>query len=132
MSATGVIKRSITRFKYQGQGNPEKTWVKGKTWFRCDLKTIADKVKGASIKSGYQANMYIKTPSLQEESLDKVAAGMRESFGQLAQVALAKSDTIDAYAAMIAALSKTITKLTATNTILVAPKSSYHLQVSHQ
>ena len=45
---------------------------------------------------------------------------MRESFGQLAQAAVAKSDTIDAHAATIAAQAKAIAELTATNAILVA------------
>ena len=75
MSATGIINRSVTKFKRQGK--PEKTWTKGKTWFRRDLKAIADKAKGAGIEPGYQDNMGIKTPSPQEEARDEVAAGMR-------------------------------------------------------
>ena len=118
MSATGIIKRSVTKFKRQGK--PEKTWTKGKTWFRRDLKVITDEVKGSGIEPGYQANMGIKTLSLQDEARDEVAAGMRELFGQLAQAAVAKSDTIDAHAATIAALTKTIAELTATNAILAA------------
>ena len=115
MSATGIINRSVTRFKRQGK--PEKTWMKGKTWFRRDLKTISDESKGAGIEPGYQANMSIKNPSPQDEARNDVAAGMRESFGQLAQAAVAKLDTIDAHAATIAALSKTIAELTSTNAI---------------
>ena len=82
-------------------------------------QAISDEAKGAGIKPGYQANMSIKNPSPQDKARDEVAAGMRESFGQLAQAAVAKSDTIDAHAATIAALSKTIAKLTSTNAILV-------------
>ena len=93
--------------------------MKGKTWFRRDLKAISDEAKGAGIEPGYQANMSIKTPSPQDEARNDVPAGMRESFGQLAQAAVAKSDTIDAHAATIAALYKTIAELTSTNAILV-------------
>ena len=106
MSGKGIINRSVTKFKHQGK--PEKTWTKGKTWFRRDLKAIVDEAKGAGIEPGYQANMVIKTPSPQDEARDEVTAGMRESFGQLDQAAVAKSDTIDAHAATIVALSKTI------------------------
>jgi hypothetical protein len=45
---------------------------------------------------------------------------MRESFGQSAQAEVAKSDTIDAYAATIIAQDKVIAELTATTAILVA------------
>ena len=44
---------------------------------------------------------------------------MRESFGKLAQAAVAKSDTINVHAVIIAAQVKAIAELTATNTILV-------------
>ena len=68
--------------------------------------------------------MGIKPPSPQDEDRNEVAAGTRELFGQLAQAAVAKSDTINANAATIAALSKTIAELTSTNAILVTALAS--------
>jgi hypothetical protein len=68
--------------------------------------------------------MDINTPSPQQENCDKVAEGMRDSFGQLAQAAVAKLDTTDAHAATIAALSKIITDMTATNAIMVGALAS--------
>jgi hypothetical protein len=59
------------------------------------------------------------TPSPQEEACDEVAEGIGEYFGQLAQVTVAKSDTINTHVVTIPVLSKTITNLTATNKILV-------------
>jgi hypothetical protein len=61
MCATGMINRSVTKFKRHAA--PDKTWKKGKTWFRCNLKAIADEAKAAGIEPGYQANMSGKAPS---------------------------------------------------------------------
>ena len=121
MAATGMINRSVTKFKRQAK--PERTWKKGKIWFRRDLKAISDEAKAAGVEMGYQANM-IKAPSARDtardEAREEIADGMKESFGMLAQAAVAKSDTIDAHAATIASQAKAIAELTATNAILVA------------
>jgi hypothetical protein len=118
MGATGMINRSVTKFKRQLKR--DKTWIKGKIWFRRDLKAISDEAKAAGVEPGYQANMSVRSPSSRDEAREELAEGMRESFGQLAQAAVAKSDTLDAHAATIAAQAKAIAELTATNAILVA------------
>lgn len=64
--------------------------------------------------------MGANTLSPQQQAQDKVEEGIRESFGQLTQTAVAKSDTLDVNTAIIAALTNTITNLTATNAILAA------------
>ena len=61
MAATGMINRSVTKFKRQAK--PDKTWKKGKIWFCHDLKAITDEAKVAGIESGYQPNMSVKAPS---------------------------------------------------------------------
>ena len=118
MAATGMINRSVTKFKRQAK--PDKTWKKGKIWFRHDLKAIADEAKAEGIEPGYQANMSAKSASARDEAREEIADGMKESFGMLAQAAVAKSDTIDAHAATITAQAKAIADLTTTNAMLVA------------
>ena len=51
MGATGMINRSVTKFKRQAK--PDKTRKKNKIWFRCNLKAIVDKATSAGIKPGY-------------------------------------------------------------------------------
>ena len=55
-----------------------------------------------------------------EEACDEIARQMRESFGALAQAAVAKSETLDVNATIIASLTKAIAVLTETNWSLVA------------
>ena len=64
--------------------------------------------------------MSAKASSARDEAREELVEGMRESFGKLAQTAVAKSDTLNAHSATIAAQAKTTAELTATNTILVA------------
>jgi hypothetical protein len=66
IAATGMVNRSVTKFKRQAK--PDKTWKKDKIRFRRDLKAIADKSKEADIEAGYQANMTIKAPSPRDEA----------------------------------------------------------------
>ena len=116
-----MINRYVAKFKRQAK--PDKTWKKGKIWFRRNLKAIADVAKAAGVEPGYQANMSVRAPStrdaVRDEAREEIADGMRESFGMLAQAVVATSDTIDAHATTIAAQAKSIAELTATNAILV-------------
>ena len=79
MGTTGMINRSVTKFKRQAK--PDKTWKKGKIWFRRDLKAIADEAKADGIKPGYQANMSGKASSPRDEAREDLAEGMREYVG---------------------------------------------------
>ena len=67
MSATGIINRSVTKAKHQTLKN-NKAWIKGKTWFRRNLKALADKAKGVDINPLYQANMGVITLSPQQQT----------------------------------------------------------------
>ena len=48
MCATGMINRSVTKFKRQAK--PDKTWKKGKIWFHRNFKAIAGEAKAARIE----------------------------------------------------------------------------------
>ena len=59
-----------------------------------------------------------------QEARDDIANSMSESFGMLAQAAVAKSETLDSNATTIAALTKSLVDMTATNKILTATNST--------
>jgi hypothetical protein len=48
LGATGMINRSVTKFKCHTK--PDKTWKKGKIWFRRNFKAIAGEAKAARIE----------------------------------------------------------------------------------
>ena len=86
------------------------------------LKELKDEARLAGQDVELQANMTNRAPrqpEAQQEARDEIAGQMRDSFGALAQAAVAKAETIDAHAATIASLTKTIAELTATNKQLV-------------
>ena len=86
------------------------------------LRELKDETKLEGSDTSYQANAAIKRDpnTARDEARDEIAGQMRESFGALAQAAVAKSDTLDANATTIASLTKAIAVLTETNRQLVA------------
>ena len=126
MGKTGTLTKSTVKFNKQLEEN--KTWTKAKEWFRDALDDIMEmqKYSGADQELLANAAVDIKRDAV-ESARDEIANGMSESFDLLAQAAVAKSDTIDAHAATIIVLTKslaeataTITTLTETNAKLVA------------
>ena len=92
---------------------------------RLALRELKDKIKLEGGDTSYQANAAIKRAAglpnnARDEARDNIAGQMRESFGALAQAAVAKSDTLDANATTIAFLTKEITVLTETDRQRVA------------
>ena len=90
------------------------------------LREVKTESKLESADASYQANAATRTgrDEAREEARDKIAGQMRESFGALAQAAVAKSATLDSNTATIAALTATSARLTETNGILVAALAS--------
>ena len=90
---------------------------------RTALKEVRDEAKMEGADKGYLANAATaKTTTAaaaRDEARDEIAGQMRDSFSAVAASAVAKSDTLDANAATIASLTKTIVELTATNKKLV-------------
>jgi len=119
MSASGLINSSVTKFKNLPL-SADKTWEKAKAWMRRALKEKQTESKLEGADASYQANATLRKSDAREEARDEIAGQMRESFGALAQAAVAKSATLDSNAATIAALTASNAKLTATNAILVA------------
>ena len=121
MGETGIINKSVTKFRKQSDP-ANKTWAKGKVWMRKALKELKDEAKLAGQDTNFQANsakFAATTTSARDEARDEIAGQMRDSFGALAQAAVAKAETIDSHAATIASLTKTVAELTATNKQLV-------------
>ena len=87
-----------------------------------DLKAETDLEGGDAVTfqaGGVFRNAAGPTES-REEARDEIAGQMRESFGALAQAAVAKSETLDSNAITIASLTKAVAVLTETNRSLVA------------
>ena len=122
MSASGLINKSVTKFKQQPL-DTDKTWDKAKAWMRRALRELKTESKLEGADGSYQASMASRAPGAleaREVARDEIAGQMRESFGALAQAAVAKSATLDSNAATIAALTATIARLTQTNSTLAA------------
>ena len=125
MGETGLVNKSVTKFKKQPD-QADKTWAKGKVWFRKALKELREEAKLAGQDVSFQANNVRFAPDTKKDNdeatldaRDEIAGQMRDSFSSLAQAAVAKADTIDAHAATIASLTKTVAELTQTNKQLV-------------
>ena len=70
------------------------------------------------------ANQAVVQENAAQEARDEVAKGMEHSFGQLAQAAVAKSETLDANAATIADLTKALAEMTAACKVLTTTNST--------
>ena len=113
MGESGIVNKSFTKFRNQTLP-ANKTWAKGKVWFRKALRELKNEAKLAGQDVSYQANN-ATFKNAHNDARDEIAGQMRDSFSSLAQAAVAKAATIDAHAATIASLTKIIADLTATN-----------------
>ena len=119
MGQSGLINQAVTKFKRQTDP-AEKSWAKAKTWYRRalrDLKAETDLEGGDAVT--FQASGAVRSAAgpteAREQARDEIAGQMRESFGALAQAAVAKSETLDSNAITIASLTKAVAVLTETN-----------------
>jgi len=121
MGQCGLINTAVTKFKRQPDP-ADKTWAKAKAWYRRALRDLkAETALEGGDTVTYQANgARVSATDAREEARDEIAGQMRESFGALAQAAVAKSETLDSNATTIAALTKAVAVLTETNRSLVA------------
>ena len=120
LGETGLINKQVTKFKKQDAA--DKTWDKGKKWFRKALKELRDEARLEGADSAFKANAAVKhttTEAACNKAREEIAGQMRDSFSALAASAVAKSDMLDANASTIASLTKTIAELAATNKKLV-------------
>ena len=101
-----------------------RTWAKGKLWFREALEENEDIEKATGEDAGIYANAATRhknqDASADQRAREEIAAKLGESFETLACVVTVKAETMDSHAAIIATLSSTNAELVATNTRLVA------------
>ena len=109
------LSKKTVRFKKQASPT-NRTWTKGKQFFRKCIKELEDVNKAVGIEPSLQANAAVATTE------DKVRAEMADqlngSFDALTSAAVAKSETIDSNAASIASLTASVAQLTASNKTL--------------
>ena len=96
----------------------DRTWVKGKEYFRECIEDLEDENVLMGIEPDMQANAAITTAGIQDKVRDEMAERLEGSFEALASAAVAKSTTIDSHTATIASLTKSVAQLTASNKAL--------------
>ena len=129
MGKTGTLTKSTVKFNKQLEEN--KTWTKAKEWFHDALDNIMEMQKYSGADQELLANAAVDTKrDAVESARDEIANGMSESFDLLAQAAVTKSDTIDAHAATIIALTKSLADATATITILTETNAKLVAELS--
>ena len=101
-----------------------RTWAKGKLWFRDALAENEDIEKATGEDAGIYANAATRhknqDSSADQRAREEVAAKLGESFETLACAATVKAETMDRQDVIIATLSTTNAELVATNARLVA------------
>ena len=101
-----------------------RTWAKGKKWFRDALAENEEIEKVTSEDSGIYANAATRhkkfDASAEQRAREEIAEKLGKYFEILACAAIVKAETMDSHATIIATLSSTNAELVATNTRLVA------------
>ena len=119
MGKTNMVDKQNYRFKNLPPG--DRTWAKGKAYFRSVLTMLKDIAKSAG-EDGLYANSAMRhaAPAQVEQKVrEEIASKLGESFESLACAATIKSDVMDNHSRIIAALTKTNAELVATNKLLV-------------
>ena len=106
MGVTGVYTKST--IKFNKLKDEEQTWDKAKEWYRYVANDHSEIEKYSGVSGDLLANAAVIKEIAEQEARDEIASGMEHSFGQLAQAAVTKAETIDANAATIAALTKAL------------------------
>ena len=122
MGNTGTLTKSTVKFNKQLDEN--KTWAKSKEWFCDALDDIMEMQKYSGVDQELLANAAVIKDDVKQEARDEIANGMSDSFDMLAQAAVAKSETIDAHASTISALTKALTEATAKITTLTVTNAA--------
>lgn len=109
------LSKKTVRFKKKPDP-ADRTWAKGKQYFRECIEELEDVNKAVGIEPNLQANAAVtKTEQIEDKVRSEMADQLNGSFNALASAAVAKSETIDSNAASIASLTNAIAQLTTTN-----------------
>ena len=122
MDATGTYTKATVKFNREKE--KDQTWDKAKDWFRNVATDYSEMEKYSGVTGDLLANQAVIQQTAAQEARDEVAKGMEHSFGQLAQAAVAKAETIDANANAIKDLTTALAKMTATCKVLTATNST--------
>ena len=122
MGATGTYTKATVKFNREKEA--DQTWDKAKDWFRAVATNHGEMERYSGVTGDLMANQAITQQTAAQEARDEVAKGMEHSFGQLAQAAVAKAETIDANAAAIKELTKALAEMTAACKVLTTTNST--------
>ena len=109
--AAGIYTKATVKFNREK--DEDQTWKKAKAWFRKVATDHSEIEKYSGVSGDLLANAAVIKQNAAQEARDEITSGMEHSFGQLAQAAVAKAETIDANAATISALTKALAEMTA-------------------
>ena len=99
----------------------ERTWAKGKEYFRDCIEELEDITKEAGMEPSLQANAAVaKEEEVEDKIKMDIAEKMSGPLNALASAAVAKSETIDNNASSIASLTKSLAQVIETNKQLAA------------
>ena len=110
MGATGIYTKSTVKFNREKE--EDQTWDKAKEWYRYVADDHSEIEKYSGVSGYLLANATVMKETAAQEARDEITMGMEHSFGQLAQAAVAKADTIDANAATMSALTTSLAEMT--------------------
>ena len=124
MGKTNQVNKPNHRFKHLPSA--ERTWEKGKVYYRAAFRMLKDMEKAAG-EEGLYANGAVRQGILsnaEQKARDEMATKLGESFDTLACAATIKSDVMDSHTRIISTLTATNAELVATNKVLVAQLAS--------
>ena len=124
MGKTNQVNKANFRFKHLPSG--DRTWEKGKVYYRAAFRMLKDMEKAAG-EEGLYANGAVRQGILanaEQQARDEMATKLGESFDTLACAATIKSDVMESHTKIISTLTATNAELVATNKVLVAQLAS--------
>ena len=111
--------------RFKKKASAERTWAKGKKYFRDCIEELEDITKEAGMEPSLQANSaVVKEEEIEDKVRQEIADKMSGSFDALASAAVAKSETLDNNATTIASLTKSLAQVIETNKQLSAQLKS--------
>jgi len=117
------LSKLTVRFKKKAAA--ERTWTKGKKYFRDCIEELEDITKESGMEPSLQANAaVVKEEEIEDKVRQEIADKMSGSFDALASAAVAKSETLDNNATTIASLTKSLAQVIETNKQLTAQLKS--------
>ena len=122
MGAMGVYTKATV--KSNREKDEDQTWRKVKAWFRKVVTDPSEIEKYSGVSRNLLTNAAVANQAAAQEARDEVAKGMDHSFGQLAQAAVAKAETIDANVNTTADLTKALAEMMAACKVLTTTNST--------